>query len=362
MKKTIIAITAILLMAVALPLATQAQTPVACEEEYVVQAGDSLASIAEQTLNDPLAYPALAPGATEENQEDWDIAVAETASGTVTLQMTITAANGGPWTIDVPVTIGTSVDVPGGRATGIVSVGDVGGGLGEDVAVTYESPSGAPRLRVLDPITGTTISDVQIGAKDMAVADLEPVPGTPEVAILLVSPGTPAVVRIHDAATGERTGTRRFGGARQIAWSHLVVVPADTPDGGTALGVFGVAETGGRRVVVKSAETPERISVLRVARHTDVADLIRLTDLSGDGTPDVAVIGRRSFGSDVALVFDPVTGSQVASVPLPARDATVLATPLGGDRVVTVSVAADRRAFVAIGDPGSGTSSPELPL
>ncbi len=312
--------------------------------------------------NERSAYPALAPGATEENQEDWDIAIAETASGTVILEMTVTAANGGPWTVDVPLTIGTSVDVPGGRATGIVSLGDVGGGLGEDVAVTYESASGAPRLRVLDPITGTTISDVQIGAKDLAVADLEPVPGTSEVAVLLVSPGTPAVVRIHDAATGERTGTRRFGGARQIAWSHLVVVPAGTPDGGTALGVFGVAATGGRRVVVKSAETPERISVLRVARHTDVADLVRLTDRSGDGTPDVAVIGRRSFGSDVALVFDPVTGSQVASVPLPARDATALAAPLGDDRLVAVSVGADGRAQVATVDPASGEAGTELPL
>jgi hypothetical protein len=32
---------------------------VQCEEEYVVQVGDTLASIAAETLNDPLAYPAL---------------------------------------------------------------------------------------------------------------------------------------------------------------------------------------------------------------------------------------------------------------------------------------------------------------
>jgi heat shock protein HslJ len=59
MKKIIIGLFAVLLVGMVFPITPRAQPPVGCEEEYVVQAGDTLAGIAEQTLNDPLAYPAL---------------------------------------------------------------------------------------------------------------------------------------------------------------------------------------------------------------------------------------------------------------------------------------------------------------
>ncbi|MCB0179550.1 MAG: META domain-containing protein [Anaerolineae bacterium] len=59
MKKIIIALCAALLLVRLTPPTLQAQTAVQCEAEYQVQAGDTLASIAEETLNDPLAFPVL---------------------------------------------------------------------------------------------------------------------------------------------------------------------------------------------------------------------------------------------------------------------------------------------------------------
>ena len=59
MKKAVALFFAVLLVALLVPLTPRAQTAVECEEEYVVEVGDTLADIAEKTLNDPLAYPAL---------------------------------------------------------------------------------------------------------------------------------------------------------------------------------------------------------------------------------------------------------------------------------------------------------------
>ncbi|MCB0195937.1 MAG: META domain-containing protein [Anaerolineae bacterium] len=59
MKKIIIAVCMALLLVRFTPPTLQAQTAVQCEEEYQVQVGDTLASIAEETLNDPLAFPVL---------------------------------------------------------------------------------------------------------------------------------------------------------------------------------------------------------------------------------------------------------------------------------------------------------------
>lgn len=59
MKKIIIALCAALLLVRLTPPTLQAQTAVQCEAEYQVQAGDTLASIAAETLNDPLAFPVL---------------------------------------------------------------------------------------------------------------------------------------------------------------------------------------------------------------------------------------------------------------------------------------------------------------
>jgi hypothetical protein len=305
-------------------------------------------------------YPALAAGASAENHDDWDVSIAATATGTVVLDLTVTAANGGPWALQVPVAIGGS---PGATASGIAAIGDVGGGNGEDLAVTYRSPGGAPRLRILDPITGTTIADVQIGSRDATVADVKPVPGRAEVAILLTTSGAnTAVVRLHDAVTGERTGSRRFGGARETEWRHLVVIPGGAPGGGTALGAFGEAATGSGRVVVKAADTPERVSVLRVARHTEVADIATVADRSGDGIPDVAVLGRRSFGTDVVLFFDTVLGSQVTGIPLSARNGAALITSADSGSAIVVSVHSDGTAFVTRIDPAAATRDADMVL
>jgi heat shock protein HslJ len=59
MKKLLQVVVVLLVVMLLAPLAPQAQTGLQCAEEYVVDVGDTLASIAEKTLNDPLAYPAL---------------------------------------------------------------------------------------------------------------------------------------------------------------------------------------------------------------------------------------------------------------------------------------------------------------
>ncbi len=59
MKKTVAVILALFMVILSTPLVPRAQTSVACGEDYVVQVGDTLATIADETLNDPLAFPAL---------------------------------------------------------------------------------------------------------------------------------------------------------------------------------------------------------------------------------------------------------------------------------------------------------------
>ena len=59
MKKLITGIIAFALLALALPGASAALEPIACQHTYVVQPGDWLAKIAARYYDDPLAYPII---------------------------------------------------------------------------------------------------------------------------------------------------------------------------------------------------------------------------------------------------------------------------------------------------------------
>ena len=59
MKKWMIGIVALTILALVLPGAAVAQGPVECADTYVVQPGDTLANIAAEFYDNPWAYPAL---------------------------------------------------------------------------------------------------------------------------------------------------------------------------------------------------------------------------------------------------------------------------------------------------------------
>lgn len=70
MKKWMIGIVALTLLALVLPGAAVAQGPEECAETYVVQKGDTLAQIAGQLFDNPWAYPALVYATNQAASDD----------------------------------------------------------------------------------------------------------------------------------------------------------------------------------------------------------------------------------------------------------------------------------------------------
>ena len=116
MKKWMIGIVALTLLALVLPGAAVAQGPVECENTYVVRSGDTLAKIADQFYDNPWAYPALvfatdqaaAGGEGFQTIADpnlievgWKLCIpaAETAMGTVDVKTFKNLAYTSEWTL-----------------------------------------------------------------------------------------------------------------------------------------------------------------------------------------------------------------------------------------------------------------------
>jgi heat shock protein HslJ/LysM repeat protein len=71
MKRLIITVTVLALLTLILPGLALAQAPVACEDEYTVQAGDWLSKIAEKYYGDVLAYPAIVIAANIDSNDTY---------------------------------------------------------------------------------------------------------------------------------------------------------------------------------------------------------------------------------------------------------------------------------------------------
>lgn len=310
--------------------------------------------------NESSAYPPIGAGRRAVNDADWDLSIAPGASGTATTLLRVSASNGGPWTVEVPITIGAPQEQPSVNdrdPVGIVDLPDIGGTSSPDVAVAFTRPARASRVRVIDPESGATLMETPVGPSDRTLADLAVVPSfggspAPEIAVLLVADGEPAMVRMYDAATGEHVGMRRFGNAAgSITWTSLAPVAGAGPNGGDAVALLGRRADGFHRVVVKAIAHRRRISITGLGTGFEVFDFGVHGDVGGDGVPELAILGRRADGVNAVRRIDPATGDELAPLHVPLNRNPVLAVAAGSTeapRLLVVSTLPnDGRVHVA---------------
>jgi SpoIID/LytB domain protein len=173
----------------------------------------------------------VAPGAAVANDGDWDLAISPDApDGHLTsLHLTVSADNGGPWSLQVPLQIscgssgggGGGTDGPSTTVEAVLgtSIPDVNGNGSPDLATVVVNDRGRAKLVVVDGQTGKRLSLTHIGGKgtDVVAADIVSLEGTDgpdhRVAVAL-NHETRASVRlvIVDAAAGERIAVQRARG------------------------------------------------------------------------------------------------------------------------------------------------------
>lgn len=307
------------------------------------------------------AFPDLPAGGRAANLDDWDLAVsAEAPAGHVArLTLRVTAANGGPWQLDVPLPLAC-----GGAFAGVLAgPGDTTGDGIPDVAVAHARSGEPVRLQVLDGATGTVLTTVSLaraGYVPIAAVAFPSFTGSPaaELAILLAGPDRPARVVVVDAAAGRRVVS--FGLARVPSYFDLAALPG--PDGPTAprLAVLLQRPNGAARAVLREAATGERLGGVGFGKSLAP---VALTGFSGpDGDALLALLGNRADGSMQTVVRRAADRTLVVALPPAAGLAAAGGTgvlPAGGNtRLVAVGTATDTRPVQLVAtDPAGGTTA-----
>ncbi len=315
--------------------------------------------------NTSSAYPDLAAGAAADNAADWDLGIAEgTPAGyTAHLGLHVTAANGGPWDLDValPVTCATPLE-------GILAApGDVNGDGSGDAAVAYALDGAAPVLNVYSGATGQVLAAATLAPAGYTPVAAVAVPNfassaADEVAVLLTAPGRAARVVVVDAGRGRRLSS--FGLSGAASYLQIAVIPAS---GGASptLVILAQEADGAVRALRRDAATGAREGRVGFGTALTPAALVVLP--GDEGGSRLVLVGNDADGALFAVARRAGDGRLAASLRLSstlvAIDAVATAAP-GGDPLLAI-VAADRvdgSVYLVSLDPVSGAQAASFPL
>jgi SpoIID/LytB domain protein len=284
-------------------------------------------------------YPDLAAGATADNLDDWDLAIAAKtpAEHTARLTLQVSASNGGPWDLEVALPIACLQPIVGTP----VPPGDVNGDGLADAAVAFARNGEAPVLKIYSGADGALLASARLGAPGytpvaaVAIANFAGSPAN-EIAVLLTAPGRVARVVVIDGAGGRLTG---FGLGRGEASLDLAVLPG--AGGGTPTLAILVRDARGiTQAIRRDAATGAGRG--RVTFASDL-DPVSLVALPGGAYDRIAVVGRDASGALVAIARRAAGGRLAVRLTLSPTlvpvDAIAVAGP-GGDLMLVV-VAAD---------------------
>ena len=173
-------------------------------------------------------YPDLAAGASADNSADWDLVLADEvplAGYTARLGLQVTAANGGPWDLEVALPVSCAAPLEGALA----APGDVDGDGTGDAAVAYARDGEAPVLKVYSGATGRGAGHRPPGAGGLY--PLVAAAAVPNFAALGGERGGRAAHRRRPPGAGGRGRCRpgrrlsSFGLSRAAAYLEIAVVP-----------------------------------------------------------------------------------------------------------------------------------------
>ena len=136
--------------------------------------------------------------------------------------------------------------------------------------------------------------------------------GAAELAVLGIKAGNGAIAaEIKDAATGARLGQVFFAKAFQPV--DFAAVADANSNGAAELAVLGVDAAGQPRVELRDSGSAALVKVLWSPKWTTPLGLAELPDANGNGTPEVAVLGR-SGSAVLVKTADTGTGDQLGFV------------------------------------------------
>lgn len=175
------------------------------------------------------------------------------------------------------------------------------------------------RVEVRDALTGTLVSAVtftyDVTGKDLAVyPDLDG-NGSPELAVLAENrrQGLADKIEIRDASTGARVKEIPLGGRRTVL--KQVRIADINGNGSEEVAVLGVQPDGTVNVQIRDLATTDRLHFLTLPLRNPVEALLAIPDLNRNGTSELVILGQPTDGSrKVEIIRDSLSGARLREV------------------------------------------------
>ena len=203
----------------------------------------------------------------------------------------------------------------------IASVTDVNGNAQPEVAaLVFDPVNHTNRVILRDGNTDALVNNINVGSDPVAdiaaVASSSGAPtvfgeapsdidgnGVDDIVVLSRRPSGQIRVRFRDSGTGAVTSTVFFGAG--YSGIDLAVVPDLSGNGQPELAVLGESDTGVTRVQVRDAVTGAAVSTIFLGTTSRPHSLHVLPDISGNGLHEIATVGTvRATGQVRARVQD----------------------------------------------------------
>ena len=180
--------------------------------------------------------------------------------------------------------------------TFLASVPDINANGFAEVAVVVEG--GSNHVHIRDGNTGALISDIDFGTdpvSGMVVIDDVSGNAAPEIAVLGTRPDNNVRVQVRDSVTGAILNSVFYGVAYSA--SDIAVLPDTDGNGAAELMVVGANAPGGVRAQARDAVTDAQTSTTFYGSKVPPQDVLTLPDVSGNGEPEVLMHGRVTVNS-----------------------------------------------------------------
>jgi uncharacterized repeat protein (TIGR01451 family) len=236
--------------------------------------------------------------------------------------------------------IGDLCDVPSVMMT---AVSDVNGN-GYDEIATLSQDSGNYVATVHDSQTGNQISQVNFGPGPVfALSVIDDINGNGDAELVALTRRSNGIVeaQVRDSVSGNLVNDPVYGFDTQFAPLAMTIVDDTDGNGAQEIAVMGVNSNGRVRVLTRDALSDTATSRKFFGKEMVALDVFIIPDLSGNGKPEIAVLGRDNSSDLVKLVLrDFGTGNLIQSIYFGKDYASVglaLVDDLSGDGVPDVA-------------------------
>ncbi len=203
----------------------------------------------------------------------------------------------------------------------LTSIPDLNGNSSDDLACLSVNDNGGVRVVVRDSLSREKLSVLHFPGRfaPLAMTMVPDLDGNSvaELAVLGTDVNGTVRVTIKDSVSDALVNAINFPSRfSPISFSTL---PDLNGNGVPEIAVLGVDNSGKIRVIIKDAETRANINTLSFPSGITPVSMTSISDLDGNGVPELAVLWIGEFGKVGVMMKDPSTRSQVNVVYFPPR-------------------------------------------